>query len=193
MVKIVKAWNEDIYLMLTGGYLSNMEDIRAAAPRYPKFFRLQRLDFGSREEATAWTLSALCRQISHFRRRECGGGNAALKMPLETWILGAPTSDAGKLKSWFATEGSDYRIILHQSHCRVDRRPIPVYWGCAYHSHPKLLQRPRHLPAEQRHEGLVFLEEILKAYRRHEKATRQFLQESGHPYWFSEGFLTQIS
>lgn len=187
MVKTVRVWDRENYLMLTTGYLLDTDSLRLAQPRYPRSLRAHGKTFPTREEATAWTLTVLCRRTSWYRRFECGGAGAAETMPMHTWILGAAERPGAGFGDWFEEKGADYRILIHRTPLHVGGQRVAPFWHGVYRSTPAPVEEREHLTPEQRRVGAGFLRKLLDAYRQGPQEVSNVFQETGHRYFLSEG------
>jgi hypothetical protein len=191
MVKVVHLEDESNFLMLTAGYLPDREGVRAAMPRHPDLFRRKLSDFSSLDLAAAWTLSALARRSLWAGRngKQCGGATA-LRIPLETWLLGDPTNPSARFASWFREEPDQtaYRLVVHRTPLLVGQCAIRgPFWEQAYHSRHPLLYRSQHLERDQLLSGEAFLEELLAAYRYDSARAETVIRKTAHSYWRSGG------
>lgn len=121
-----------------------------------------------------------------------GGTQAVLETQINTWVLGVPKARTATFASWFKEKDlSNYRIFIHRTPLRVgDRRIIPL-WPRVYRSTPRVVSLREQLSADQQSEGVAFLESLLAAYAFVPSGAGDFVQSSGHFYWFSTGSPTK--
>ncbi len=190
MVKLILVVGEDDYVCLTTGYLLKMEDIRKAVPKAPSYLRVKRWRFSSRDEATAWTLSALCRRAYAFRPGLGGNVEAILHVAHETWLLGPPATPQATFASWFEHDNRplDYRIIIHRTPAQIGgQRVKSTAWDYVYRSTPRPLERDLHLTQKQKTEANAILNSLLDHLQIQPKETTPFFENLGHSYWSSDG------
>jgi hypothetical protein len=187
MVKSVRLWDDQHYLFLTTGYLQDWATLSLAMPRYPSYLRGNGVGFRSREEATAWTCTALCRRALYFQRYEQGANGLGDATSVHTWLLGLPERTSARFGGWFEGKGNDYCIVVHHTPLHVGAQKMLSLWHTVYRSTPAPLRQRAHLSSEQRDTGLGFLKELLSTYQCGFQELRNVIRATGHRYWFSVG------
>ncbi|MBI2064650.1 MAG: hypothetical protein HYT62_01190 [Candidatus Yanofskybacteria bacterium] len=191
-------WDEDNFVFFSEAYVPNFQTIIDAQPRRPLQYRRTKIDFRSRDEALAWTLSAYARRLAWHWRYEIAWEENAFKIPFETWVLGPPISEGAQLAEWFPREtpNTDYRLMIHYNPRRYDGFRVPPVWPTLYSilkGEYKKTFPIRHRRLEKgefsalKKTGEAFLAEVLSAYEHGRDAVDQAFRASGHRYWFSLG------
>ncbi|MGZ5505615.1 MAG: hypothetical protein ACXWKH_04495, partial [Limisphaerales bacterium] len=150
---------------------------------------------------SAWTLSALARRDVYNGRRHlvgepCAfrhelGESLAMRIPLDTWIIGYPTSPNEKLADWFADQSSNtsYRLIVNRIPLFFE--DVKVAFNPWKHVHLSLKKSNFNLKHREGHYSHLkpsasrFMDEALAAYRM--GTEREFFANLGHPFTYSDG------
>ncbi len=183
MVKSIEVRDDKNYVLLTAGALNDLETLRAVVPRSPSEFRPKNFSFDCPEEATAWLLTAYSRRLLYFRRH----GDAALELPLHTWVLGKPRAASAMLSVFFASRPAqtDRRVVVHRAPLQYGTRTVPPCWLGVYRTKQGVLRYRDHLSHDEQTVASDFLERVLDRYRGGTESVRQSMNETGHPVWMS--------
>jgi hypothetical protein len=198
MVRI-DALDESNYLLLTDVFLPEQEALQRGLPQCPEPYVGTRYDFASREQATAWVLSAYARRlVALSHEREFGDQRAtAFTLPFETWILQPPSHEAAALTEGFAAESAhtDYRLVIHRSPRYTDGVPAPVPWRNMHSYHASGHRSAGQLSFRHKQDAggrlkraaRPFLEALLAAYQGGPAEVLKLVEGCGHPYAHSDG------
>lgn len=192
MVKLLR-WNNNYLAYITAGGVPEMETILNARPKSPRHLQdPERID-RSKDEALAWTLSALGRRGAYLWRRRYPQETPELELPLRTWVLQPSGNGTGKLDDWFKRSGIDknYRVVLHGMPIRYDRQDVPEVWGPMYERNRLLVNpTPGRLNSGLRDLSEHFLLQMCDAYEPSSDALDAVIDLCGHPYETSDGMPT---
>jgi hypothetical protein len=196
MVKI-DMYDDENYLLFTEGYLPEMDCLQRAIPNAPQPFRGYQPDFACRDEAAAWVLTAMARRLISSRGQGNWNEQAAMNLPLETWVIGPTHEATGALAYWFDPEpaNTSYRLLIHRSPRRYEDREFASPWrtmhwylkcrGRAGNPVPIRHRTGRSVDLKQRMKP--FLRDVLAAYQTGNEAVKRVIERARHPYWRSFG------
>lgn len=177
----ITVWDERNIIAFNEGYLPSLSQLRDACPKRPSYlYANMRWGFPTRDEALAWTLTAIARrEIDHAHR-----GEAAGRVELETWVLGVSTQEEAVFADWFFEKGDDYRIILQRQTLVDQGRRL----HCCIGYTPNLPLRKQSTVARKKQDSVkVFLKRVLHAYNEGYPCVIELIQGTGHPYVYSAG------
>lgn len=177
----ITVWDEMNVIAFGEGCLPSMEQLRAACPKRPSYLYANLpWHFSTRDEALAWTLSAIARrEVDHAHRGETAG-----RVELDTWVLTLPTRQQAEFAAWFNEKRHDYRVVVQRQALEVERQRLNCCIGYA----PNLpLQKQSNVAREKRDAVKMFLNCALVAYRKGYPSVIELMQSAGHPYVYSSG------
>lgn len=168
--------------------------------------------FKENETAIAWTLSAYARQMLGRRSYDWkveGRWNGAMRIPIDTWILGYPKSEDAHLSSWYDGLPSDtnYRLMIHraENHYRdLDSETLVAYgeadnvWRAVYSNglpNKKILnvrRKGRRIKPELKNITAPFLERLLEASKSSKEEVTELFGSCGHEYWHSSSIMADL-
>ncbi|MCG3132873.1 MAG: hypothetical protein FLDDKLPJ_03739 [Phycisphaerae bacterium] len=177
----ITVWNDTNVLAFGEGFLPSLQQLQEACPRRPSYLYADMpWHFQIREEALAWTLSAIARREADRLRR----GDLAARLAVDTWILGPPSTPDAPFQTWFEAKGPDYCVVLQRQALRDGAEQIPCCTGSA----PHLPLRKKGIASKARTSAVEnFLERLLDAYREGYPRVIEMLQHTNHPLVYSSG------
>jgi hypothetical protein len=182
----VFAWNGQACLALTGGRVGPQVFPLTITTRSPINFDEVGIDFQDLDQAAAWHLTATAQRIAAFR------GYPSKKLELETWVLGPNPDGVGRLQEWFMNESpyTDQRIFIHRAPRRLGKELLNEPIWEQVHAWYQIAERFEHWD-ELQHVSKGYLQDILSAYAKDRDAVETLMEDSGHPYATSRGFLDE--
>ncbi|MCQ3920626.1 MAG: hypothetical protein DPW13_06680 [Planctomycetes bacterium] len=177
----ITVWDERNVVALNEGYLPSMSQLREARPKRPSYlYANMSWHFDTREQALAWTLSAIARRgIDHIHR-----GEAAGRVDVDTWVLGVPSRPDAVFSGWFEGKGEDYCVVLQRQAIRESGQALHCCIGYV----PGIPARKQStIPREMRDAVKARLNTLVHAYGQGFPSVIELLQEMGHPFVYSSG------
>ena len=109
---IISAYDGMRSLCITEGFLTPLELLTAVVPRGPPYGPTSPWSGETREEALAWTVTALARHAAYRRPGLLGD---YMSPSIETWVLGPTREARAPFFGWFehSSVTPDYRLLLH--------------------------------------------------------------------------------
>ena len=188
MVKSIQTADATNYLFLTAGRMAKEEYLAELAPRIPIVLRSRSPPSAPKELVLARALDGACRRRHWYRKYRDVGGQFALDLDLQTWVIGDRQGARAALRAFFPeTQEQDYRLILHRTPVCYEGRSVAPAWAELYAGRVKPLRSRSHFTEQQKTVGSSFLRTVLQAYQMGNDEVRRVLDESGHAYWFFSG------
>ena len=179
MVRLTVSTSSE-YIFFSEATLPQSEPILQALPRRSaELSRTLRLPLGEEErKAQAMNLLGL-----HYAARR--GYAIDPQRPLETWIVGPPTTPRARFSEWFLGAGESYRLLVHRYNLSgaseiEDMQRAFTCWDNAYE---RLGVSRRRMPGNHLTNSVkVFLKAIAEAYDHHSSSLTTLFHETGHSF-----------
>lgn len=142
----------------------------------------------SEDEALVLFLNLSARRLAYRHRFRFGGLQTATDVPLDTWLIG-PAEDKGQFAEWFGGDlpSERYRIMVYRSPCTYEGHNIPTTFVSSARSHVRKKgfrhRTGAYVPLKRQAERVV--EDLLSAYRSGIRSVEDYMQGTGHSFWFS--------